>query len=50
MNLNALPAFADNCISIIDDATCAIVGDAGEPGPVTEALALEAGRLEWRRF
>lgn len=49
MNLNALPAFADNCIAMIDDAPRAIV-DASEPVPVAEALALEAGRLEWRRF
>jgi hypothetical protein len=43
MNL-ALPAFADNCISLIDEAARAIV----EPGPLAEAL--DARRLEWRRF
>ena len=47
MNLIALPAFADNCISMIDDGARAIV-DAGEPAPLTEAL--DARRLEWRRF
>jgi hypothetical protein len=48
MNLTALPASADNCLSMIDDGAVAIVVDPGEPGPVAEALA--ARRLEWRRF
>jgi hypothetical protein len=47
MNLIALPAFADNCISTSDDGVRAIVGP-GEPGPL--AGALDARRLEWRRF
>jgi glyoxylase-like metal-dependent hydrolase (beta-lactamase superfamily II) len=47
MNLTALPAFADNCISLIDDDAAAIV-DPGKPGPLAEAL--DARRLEWRRF
>jgi hypothetical protein len=48
MNLTALPASADSCISMIDDAACAIVVDPGEPGPLAEAL--DGRRLEWRRF
>jgi hypothetical protein len=47
MNLIALPAFADNCFSMSDDAARAIV-DPGEPGLL--AGALDARRLEWRRF
>jgi len=47
MNLIALPAFADNCISMSDDGAGAIV-DPVEPGPRAEAL--DARRLEWRRF
>jgi hypothetical protein len=47
MNLIALPALADNCISMIGDRARAIV-DPGEPGPLAEAL--DARRLEWRRF
>jgi hypothetical protein len=45
MNLIALPAFADNCIAMSDDGARAIV-DPGEP----PAEALDARRLEWRRF
>jgi hypothetical protein len=48
MNLIALPAFADNCISLRDDGALAILVDPGEPGPL--AGALDARRLEWRRF
>ena len=47
MNLIALPAFADNCISMSDDDARAIV-DLGEREPL--AGALDARRLEWRRF
>jgi len=47
MNLLALPAFADNYISMSDDGAGAIV-DPVEPGPL--AGALDARRLEWRRF
>jgi hypothetical protein len=47
MNLIALPAFADNCFSMSDDVARAIV-DPGEPGSL--AGALDARRLEWRRF
>jgi len=47
MNLIALPAFAETCIAMSDDGTRAIV-DPGEPGPL--AKALDARRLEWRRF
>jgi hypothetical protein len=44
MNLIALPASADHCISMSDDGARAIV----DPGPL--AGALDARRLEWRRF
>ena len=44
MNLTALPAFADNCISMLDDGARAIVVDPGEPGPVADAL--DARRLD----
>ena len=47
MNLIALPAFADNCILLSDDDARAIV-DPGKPVPL--AGALDAQRLEWRRF
>ena len=47
MNVTALPALARNCISTIDDDARAIV-DTSEPGPLAEAL--DARRLEWRRF
>ncbi|MDQ6638150.1 MAG: hypothetical protein M3Z15_00595 [Pseudomonadota bacterium] len=48
MNLTALPAFADNCIWMIDAGAHAIVVDPGEPEPAAEAL--DAGASNWRRF
>ena len=48
MNLPALPAYADNCIRMIDAGARAVAVDPAEPGPVVEARA--SRRLEWRRF